>query len=107
MESAATAKIGKLTLQLSPLEERDLAPARAATLRLGASIDHGPLSDEWLSACDQVLGFVFLSARKNHPDLSLAELYDEATPQEIVAALGAVSEVSCEHWLGVLKQFQN
>jgi hypothetical protein len=90
-------KIGKLTLRLSPLERKDLAAANDTIRRLKAWLDR-PLSEEFLGAIGDALGFVFVSSRRNHAGLSLAELHDEAELQEIVFAFEKLSEVTREHW---------
>jgi hypothetical protein len=75
------------TLKLSPL-----APDVAASFRETARILWGldkPTSERGalLRNLSDVTGFIVLSARPSHPDISLEELSDEATAWEIYAAV--------------------
>jgi hypothetical protein len=93
-----TVKIGRFDLRLAPLEQKDLAFATDTARRLKASFNRR-LSSEWFTACRDALGLVFLSSRKNHPSLSLAQLTDSATQEQTVEALRVVSQVTLENAL--------
>jgi hypothetical protein len=94
----ASVQIGRFALQLSPLKRGDLAPARKAWHRLAVAQLAPIASKEWFKAHSDALGFVFIAARPNHRRLSLAELDDEAEPQEIVSAFKLLSELMHARW---------
>jgi hypothetical protein len=91
--TTATVKIGKLTLQLSPLRGHDLRLAGVTARRLAA-----PGSD-FFEVLGEATGLIFIAAKENHPGLSLADV-DEGTPQEIVSAVLKLSELTLEHQCG-------
>jgi len=94
----AMVQIGRFTLRLSPLKPRDLAPARRAWYRLAVTPLKTVASPEWLKAYDDALGFIFIAARQNHSSLSLAELHNEAEPEEIIEAFQALGAIMRERW---------
>jgi hypothetical protein len=55
-------------------------------------------SSEWFKAHSDALGFIFIAARQNHRGLSLAELDDEAEPEEIVEAFKALAAIMRDRW---------
>lgn len=89
----ATVRIGKFDLCLTPLEQKHCAFATDTVRRLRA-FHTRRASEEWKTAIRDALGCVFLSSRKNHPKLSLAELHDTATQEQVVLALGALSDLT-------------
>jgi hypothetical protein len=94
----ATITIGRFTLRLSPLPQRELPAARKAWYRLVVTPLMPVGSSEWFAAHDDALGFVFIAARANDRRLSFADLYDEAEPEEIVEAFKALSRLMRERW---------
>jgi len=84
--ATATVQISGFTLRLSPLSRRDWAKADRLWKRLALSI-LAKYSEEWFNTRVDALDFIFISARKNKPDLSLADLHDGATNEEIENAI--------------------
>jgi hypothetical protein len=94
----ATATIGRFTLKLSPLKRSDLPGARYARRTL-AMVQLIPVASKpWLRAYSDALGFIFIAARPNHRGLSLAELDDEAEPEEIHAGFKALDGIMRARW---------
>ena len=91
--TTTTVRIAKLTLQLSPLIGRDLTLAGVTARRLAA-----PGSD-FFEVLSEAAGLIFVAAQQNHPGLSLSEV-DEGTPEEIVSAVLALSQLTLEHQCG-------
>lgn len=91
-------KIGRFALRLSPLQLSDVEPL-GKTLKRLQGFRSGEREAQ-LKEIENVLGFVFISARKSDPGLSLADLYDEATVEEIEAAVILLAEITGNHWCG-------
>jgi hypothetical protein len=88
--NTAIVKIGKLTLQLSPLRGRDLTLAGVTARRLAAP------GTDFLEVLSEAAGLIFVAAKENHPGLLLTDV-DEAAPEEIVSAVLKLSELTLEH----------
>lgn len=91
-----TVRIGRLTLNLSPLKRRDFDAAIEVARSMKATV-HGPPIDPWLKDCGDALGFIFIAARNNHADLLLVELHEESETQEIVGAFSLLINASRDH----------
>ena len=89
----ATVKIGRFELKLAALPKCELFAARKAWHALVVAQLAPVASKPWCKAHDDALGFVFLSARQNNRRLRLADLDDEAEPQEVVEAFKAFSKL--------------
>jgi hypothetical protein len=94
----ATVTIGRFTLKIAPLPKRDLSGARYARRTL-AMVQLIPIASKpWLRAYSDALGFIFIAARPNHQGLSLADLDDEAEPEEIHKAFKALDAIMHARW---------
>jgi hypothetical protein len=89
-------KIGKFLLRLAPLNRRDLIGAISTVRRMKAFV-HQPFSEGWESACGDAIGFIFVAARKNHPDLTFIGLYEEAATEEVCYAFRVLTDASRQH----------
>jgi hypothetical protein len=88
-----TVNLGNRTLNLRPLGRRDFDAAIEVARSMKVTV-HGPPIDPWLKDCGDALGFIFIAARKNHPDLFLVELHEESGTQEIVDAFAQLINAS-------------
>jgi hypothetical protein len=91
-----TVRIGRLTLNLSPLKRRDFDAAIEVVRNMKASV-YEPFSDTWLKACGDAIGFIFIAARGSHPSLSLVELDEQSETQEIIDAFELLTDASREY----------
>jgi hypothetical protein len=90
-----TVRIGKFDLRCGAIDRKELAFAATVCDRLGPSFTEQPFR-EYIATCVDALGVVFCAARKANPELSFADLYDEATPQEVVRAFKTLVEVTLQ-----------
>ncbi|HXM93099.1 MAG TPA: hypothetical protein VOA64_02420 [Candidatus Dormibacteraeota bacterium] len=91
-------EIAGRTLKLAPLKRELAGRAGRTAIRLVAAVGQ-PMSDEWIKDNSDALGFVFLAAKKAHPDLTLNDLHDSATAEEIKKALDALGVLTFDFFL--------
>jgi hypothetical protein len=88
--------LGNRTLSLRPLARRDFDAAIEVARSMKVTVN-GPPIDPWLKDCGDALGFIFIAARKNHPNLFLVELHEESETQQIIDAFSQLINASRDH----------
>jgi hypothetical protein len=88
-------RIGGRELRLSPLPPSDWTDAAVVQIALAAT---QPGTAAWIKAHEHALGYIFVAARRNHTDLSLADLHDAAEREEIEEAFKTLGQFTALCW---------
>jgi len=95
-----TAKIGEFELALAPLERSEILSLMAVVTRI---------QETQLAEFKNLLGYVFLAARKSDPSLCFADLCDAVRPDQVNEIFGTITKLakmSEEHWRAVKENSQ-